>query len=206
MKLAFLSTTSLFPDTSIHQIEISIYEDRGSSGSSSGSSSVSSSTARWLPCALPSSSSWIFIRLLHMIQYLVLSKFTERIHILLTESLVASGVLRHAFSQVDVHQNPQFCSLSHSTCAHTFGRMQAWVLRSCCYLPSCPLWSWHHHVDEYGWKQGGIGGWQEERQLIPQPPQGSTDRKGNELINLVLLRFLSCDAQIQYIWAEHQPW
>lgn len=39
-------TRSLFPDTNFLQIEISIYEDRSSSGSSSGSSSVSSSTAR----------------------------------------------------------------------------------------------------------------------------------------------------------------
>lgn len=43
----------MFPQLSNHQIEISIYEDRGSSGSSSGSSSVSGSTARWLPSSLP---------------------------------------------------------------------------------------------------------------------------------------------------------
>lgn len=97
MTSALLYTSSLFPDTNFHQIEISIYEDRGSSGSSSGSSSVSSSTARWLPCAPPCSSSWIFIRLRHMIRYLVLNKFTERIHILLTGRLGAPGVLRHGF-------------------------------------------------------------------------------------------------------------
>lgn len=46
--LAFILVLQMkmFPDTNLPQIEISIYEDRGSSGSSSGSSSVSSSTAR----------------------------------------------------------------------------------------------------------------------------------------------------------------
>lgn len=44
---ATLYSETFFPNH-LHQIEISIYEDRGSSGSSSGSSSVSGSTARWL--------------------------------------------------------------------------------------------------------------------------------------------------------------
>lgn len=87
-------TRSLFPNTNFRQVEISIYEDRSSSGSSSGSSSVSSSTARWLH-APPRSSSWIVISLPHTIRYLVLNKLTWRIHILSTESLVSPGVLRH---------------------------------------------------------------------------------------------------------------
>lgn len=46
MRLIEKMLAHTFPQRSRHQIEISIYEDRGSSGSSSGSSSVSGSTAR----------------------------------------------------------------------------------------------------------------------------------------------------------------
>lgn len=49
----------------------------------------------------------MFLRLLHMIQRLVLSRFPERIQVLLPESLAAPAPLRRAFPQVDVHQNPQ---------------------------------------------------------------------------------------------------
>lgn len=51
-----------------------------------------------------------------------------------------------------------------------------------------------------GGKEGGNRGRQKERRLIPQALLASPDRKGFELINFDLLRFLLVpyDVQIQY--------